>query len=281
MSGRSAVEFCSHTITTDNLVSGLPVYYYTGVIGMRLEGVQAGEIILAGCRDVELVGLTIAASTAGVEIAWSTSVTLDSCVLQGNGNGLSLWFANAIDVQDCQFIGNRYGIGMYYSDHVNIVACQFSENTEYAVNMYRSSFIFVGESTFLSNWFALYVQECSRVIVSGNVINGNAYGVNVYSCSKVSVLGNQIASCAMSGWGTGLSIWDSTKSVVIRNDFIGNEINANANDAGDVLWDDGVSCGNYWDDYTGTDANNDLIGDTPYVIDADDQDNFPHMVLFN
>jgi hypothetical protein len=98
-------------------------------------------------------------------------VALDSCVLQGSGYGLLLWFANAIDVKGCQFVGNGCGIGMYCSDRVNMVACQFSGNTEYAINMYRSSFIFVGESTFLSNWFALHVQECSRVMISGNLIS--------------------------------------------------------------------------------------------------------------
>ena len=35
--------------------------------------------------------------------------------------------------------------------------------------------------------------------------------------------------------------------------------------------------GNYWNDYTGTDANNDGIGDTPYVINPLDKDNYPLM----
>ena len=42
------------------------------------------------------------------------------------------------------------------------------------------------------------------------------------------------------------------------------------------IWDNGI-VGNYWDDYTGTDANGDGIGDTPYIINASKGDRFPLM----
>jgi hypothetical protein len=41
-------------------------------------------------------------------------------------------------------------------------------------------------------------------------------------------------------------------------------------------WDDGVS-GNYWSNYNGTDANQDRIGDTPYIIDINNVDHYPLM----
>jgi nitrous oxidase accessory protein NosD len=38
--------------------------------------------------------------------------------------------------------------------------------------------------------------------------------------------------------------------------------------------------GNYWSDYTGIDNDGDGFGDTPYIIDANNQDNYPLMNQF-
>jgi hypothetical protein len=45
------------------------------------------------------------------------------------------------------------------------------------------------------------------------------------------------------------------------------------------LWDNGVE-GNYWSDYNGTDSNQDGIGDTPYIIDANNVDHYPLMAQY-
>jgi hypothetical protein len=39
--------------------------------------------------------------------------------------------------------------------------------------------------------------------------------------------------------------------------------------------------GNYWSNYKGKDENQDGIGDTPYLIDVNNQDNYPLMGMFS
>jgi parallel beta-helix repeat protein len=45
------------------------------------------------------------------------------------------------------------------------------------------------------------------------------------------------------------------------------------------FWDNGTT-GNYWGNYNGTDDNGDGVGDIPYVIDQNNQDNYPLMELY-
>jgi hypothetical protein len=71
----------------------------------------------------------------------------------------------------------------------------------------------------------------------------------------------------------------SSGNFIYHNNLIGNIWMQAYTVSGAVnFWDDGYpSGGNYWSDYTGVDANGDGIGDTPYIIDADNIDHYPLM----
>jgi hypothetical protein len=68
-------------------------------------------------------------------------------------------------------------------------------------------------------------------------------------------------------------------NLIYCNNFINNTNNVNnsllmTSEVAINIWDNGT-IGNYWSNYNGTDLNNDGIGDTPYVLDSNNQDRFP------
>ena len=71
--------------------------------------------------------------------------------------------------------------------------------------------------------------------------------------------------------------------VIAHNSFVDNTVQINGCFCEDYpegeephSWDNGSS-GNYWSDYNGIDADGDGIGDTPYVVDVQNQDRYPLM----
>jgi parallel beta-helix repeat protein len=80
----------------------------------------------------------------------------------------------------------------------------------------------------------------------------------------------------------GIELSSSSSNRIYHNNFIDNKYQALvSSDSLNNVWDDGYpSGGNYWINYTGVDANGDGIGDSPYVIDANNRDNFPLMTPY-
>ena len=94
-------------------------------------------------------------------------------------------------------------------------------------------------------------------------------------------------------YAVGFGFFGGRGNRIFHNNFINNTFNAATTpDFHDNLWDDGYSAsafgGNYWGDYDGVDicwgqyqnitTAKDTIGDTPYVVDAGNQDNYPLML---
>jgi len=109
-------------------------------------------------------------------------------------------------------------------------------------------------------------------IVKQNNVSNNDYGLYITHSINNQILGNCIFSNRMYGC---YLCCNAKYNVFSRNNFTQN--NNSAYDYFENEWSlEGI--GNYWSDYSGTDENNDGIGDTPYDIPPDfgtKKDNYP------
>jgi len=116
-------------------------------------------------------------------------------------------------------------------------------------------------------------------VFENNIENNGDCGIGFYTTSSDNTItGNNLIKNKY-----GIYLKQSYNNKFYHNNFIDNTnhvyvepplygiVSANT-------WDDGYpSGGNYWSDYTGVDDNGDGIGDTPYIIDANNTDNYPLM----
>ncbi len=142
-----------------------------------------------------------------------------------------------------------------------------------------------------NNKSGIHLEYSDGNTFSGNTVNNNSYGILFYSYDDDNTISGNNASnnfiellCSDENTILGNVISNNSKvrldsssnnNKIFLNHFVNNEIGAEDNGINNT-WDNGI-IGNYWDDYDGVDANDDGIGDTPYIISgtAGSHDNFP------
>jgi parallel beta-helix repeat protein len=121
----------------------------------------------------------------------------------------------------------------------------------------------------------ILLSKSSNNTVSRNNIANNDDGISLDRASNNSISRNNITNnvCGI------LSLLSSNNSIY-NNNFVNNAKQVDTSDSTNA-WDDSYpSGGNYWSNYNGTDDNQDGIGDSPYFIDTNNQDNYPLMGMF-
>jgi parallel beta-helix repeat protein len=282
--GYPLAYYNTHTISTNNMVNGKNLYYYKDLSGINIDGTPVGQLILANCTNMKIMNLHINNTDVGIEMAYSTNTIITGVNITNNWYGIYLSSSSNNNIIANDVSDNMDGIWIYRSSS-NIIKSNNVQNLRDGIVLYSSSHRNEVTHNIISNneRDGIYITLSSFNFIFRNNISSNTRdGINIFSGSRNNITNNDIF---LNGW-IGLNIYSSSDNRIFLNNFIDN-VNQAVDDFGDNIWNDTYpSGGNYWSDYSGTDLNStptqdvpppDGIGDTPYVIDTDSQDNYPLM----
>ncbi len=186
------------------------------------------------------------------------------------------------EVKHCNISGNRIAGGQH---GILLVSTSYSNITE-------NYFELIGLSS------AIQLSYSNNNLVTGNYIDSCTEGIQIWlgSCNNT-VTGNTITNCDdvainfqysdynlitgndVSNSGIGTSIYVSNNNTITNNNYVNNTVQFSAGEWYALTFGYNVSVNNinenYWNDYNGTDSDGDGIGNTPYIIDENNQDNNP------
>ncbi len=242
-----------------------------------------GIIIYNNCSNVRVEANNVSGNT-GIGIGISTLSHNNTVVnnnASGNGNSgifivqTSLW--NNIIQNNCS--GNTwYGIGLDSSSANNLIA----ENWV-ADNQHNGIYLKDSANNTIKNNIAPR-NTGAGLFLEGNAVNNNilnnTFSSNYDGIRLLSVSMNNTFSCnnASANTNRGVNVTvGADGNLFYGNNFSGNGVGQSWDAGAFNRWDN-VSVGNFWSDYAGVDANDDLAGDTPYTIGgpASAKDNYPY-----
>ena len=245
---------------------------------IKTSGFSDGNCITLDNSDNCIVsGNTANKNTYGIFLAGSSNVTISNNTANNNKSGgieleKSYGFpepqepSNNCTIVDNIAINNDVGIYMSSSQH-SIIHNNIANNNWW--------------------WGIAILSGSNKCIISGNTVNNNPWGSIIVGSYECKFNNNTISNNEH-----GLELADCSDNHIYNNNLINNTVQAYVTFNYTNTWDDGYpSGGNYWSDYNGTDAYHPLenatglppdgIGDTPYIINANNTDSYPLMGTFS
>jgi len=208
---------------------------------------------------------------------------IEKCNLYNSGDhpaaGIKLNNTNNGQVTDNVCSPNNSGISLYAS-HNNTISGNIVDHNDYCGILLNDgdNNTISGNSIYYNSWgIILHVGGAENNNIMGNTIVSNQIGITTWSFVRYNNITRNIIH-NNTFYGIEFKGGPSGNNDVYFNCFEDNGVHAN-DGASNNKWDNGT-IGNYWDDYTGSDSDNNGIGDIPYNIagSAGSQDNFPLMI---
>jgi nitrous oxidase accessory protein len=180
---------------------------------------------------------------------------------------LVIWFSNGTAVTGNEVTNSRYGLHFMYSRHNTFEENRFTENDIGAFIMYSA------DITFRRNLFAdargvlgrgLGFKDSDSIVAESNVFVRNSIGVSIDNSPHAVGVVNVFRGNTVAFNDVGIQVLPSVRDNVFEaNDFRDNVAPVAVSGGGSALRNTWRR--NYWSDYAGFDANDDGLGDTPYV----------------
>ena len=222
-------------------------------------------------------GFTFSYGDAGIVMTDSHNNLIKSNICRKNTRGIGgSLYTNTI-IENNTVTENDYGI-----DFGHLMGPSSKNNTAKNNEIYSNTNagIYVSASEgnnsivknkIHDNGFGIILDHTQQNEVYGNIATDNTYGIymrsGIQDKIEVNLLQNNVV---------GIYLESSNGNNIFHNTFLDNVVQVLGTSYN--TWDNGYpSGGNYWSDYSGSDANDDGIGDSPHIIDDDNTDKYPLM----
>jgi parallel beta-helix repeat protein len=224
---------------------------------------------------------------SGILLSGSSSNSITNNRLSGNSDGIE--FSSSDATSNGLYSSNNTVSGNVVESNSFIgVAFWYSSNNLVAANKISSN-----------TFYGMYICACSKITIQNNTVTGNGDstgrgGIDIYGTYNSTITQNKIQNNPFDGLnvdygsqnnaifqnniesnGVGIYIFNYAKSNVFYSNNLVSNSQQVSSDSSANTWDNGASGGNYWSDYAGVDANADRIGDTRYLINSVNKDNYP------
>ena len=125
------------------------------------------------------------------------------------------------------------------------------------------------------NYEGIWLENSNSNTFIDNDISNSGEGIYAINSSNNILMNNKISNNDF-----GIVLRESSNNTVFHNSFLNNTWRSVSSINSINSWDNSIE-GNYWSDYKGADDDHDAIGNTPYVINENNQDNHPIMGAFS
>jgi parallel beta-helix repeat protein len=168
------------------------------------------------------------------------------------------------------------------ADNVKVESFTIRNGSESGIRLTDGNCIQIKNNKITNNYCGVNASSSYNMIFNNEITSNQYSGVLITGGSSSTIFENNITS---NNYGICLNSSQSNSNLIYHNN-LNNTHQAEISEVAG-LWDIGYpSGGNYWSDYNNTDSftgpfqnetGSDGIGDTPYVIDVDNQDRYPLM----
>jgi len=250
--GFSVADFVND-VDSSNIINGKSVIYWVNKQDEKVPE-DSQFVILVNCKNIIVENLILPKYGQGIILVATTDSIIKNNLVQSMKEGIVIFNSpnNKIignTLQDC-----GYGIYLVFSFQ-NVVM----------------------DNSINGGGRAIKLDSSDENVINGNVFSGSLYrGFDFDGSNNNEIFENIVSNCERSAvW-----LWNNaSQNVFYLNNFVNNTENVekyitDLQDFPGNIWDNGT-VGNFWDDYHAIDNNDDGIADTPYVINYNNQDNYP------